>query len=253
MARAGRPSRDGSGDDARSRRSRFAAGRPSVLATVCALVLVACQSPPSHPHDPSVLLRERLIAWREVRAQGWTCEDRAGESSPLVDCERISREIARLAVEFPRNPDVLLANASIAHALRRPEEAQGYLDRLLQIQPIRPDAAVLRSRVALAEGNLRLARRLLEEQIELVPDHAGLREALASVFYLEGETEAARRSLDAAAGLGAPRWRVAYNRGLVAEAEHKLDEAARHYEEALRGAPEFHPARSRLRGLDVDR
>lgn len=226
---------------------------PRALAVACALALPACQSPPGNPHDPSVLLRERLVAWQEVRAQGWTCEERAAESSPLVDCERISGEIALLAVEFPRHPDVLLANASIAHALKRPDQAQGYLDRLLGIQPMRPDAALLRSRIALVDGNLRLARRVLEEQIELVPDHAGLREALASVFYLEGETEAAQRSLDAAARLGAPRWRVAYNRGLIAEAEAELDEAARHYEEALRGAPEFHRARSRLRGLGVGR
>ncbi len=217
------------------------------------LVLLACQTPQENPHDPNVLLRDYLLAWEEGRAKGWNCEERAARSSPLIDCERITRDIARLAVDFPRHPDVLLANASISYAMRRPEEAQAYLDRLIRLQPIEPDAAVLRSRIALGDGNLRLARRILEEQIELVPDHAGLREALASVLYLEGDTEAARRSLSAAARLGAPDWRVAYNRGLVAEAEDKPDEAASHYQEALAAAPEFLQARSRLRGLEADR
>ncbi len=222
-------------------------------AVACALVLVACQSPPRHPDDPSVLLRQRLLAWQSVRDQGWTCEDRVGQSSPLVDCQRITRDIARLAVDFPRHPDILLANASIAHAMRRPREAQGYLSRLLEIQPNQPDAAILMSRIALADGNLRLARRVLDEQIELVPDHAGLREALASVLYLEGNTGDAQRALDAAFRLGAPPWRVAYNRGLIAEAEVRPEAAASYYEEALREAPDFLRARSRLRGLDVGR
>ncbi len=215
--------------------------------------LLACSTPTENPHDPSVLLRDLLAAWQETRDAGWSCEESAAQSSPIIDCERISREIARLAVTFPRNPDILLANASIAHAMRRPEEAQVYLDRLLQIQPIRPDAAVLRSRIAVSDGNLRLARRVLEEQIELVPDHAGLREALASVLYLEGETDAARRSLTTAERLGAPPWRVAYNLGLIAESESRLDEATHHYEEALRHAPDFDPARARLKGLKASR
>ena len=227
--------------------------RWAVAAAACALGMVACETPTENPYDPAVLLRERLLAWQEVRDQGWSCEERATVSSPLVDCERITRDIARLAVDFPRYPDILLANASIAYATRRPDEAQAYLDRLLHLQPSHPDAAVLRSRIALEEGNLRLARRVLEEQIELVPDHAGLREALASVLYLEGDTEAAHRSLDAAEELGAPSWRVAYNRGLIAEAEGKLDEAAGYYEKALSDDPDFVRARSRLRGLYVGR
>jgi Flp pilus assembly protein TadD len=76
-----------------------------------------------------------------------------------------------------------------------------------------------------------------------------LRETYAAALYLTGQTEEARRELDVAADLGAPRWRIAYHLGLIEEASGQVENARRLYGEALAGNPGWAPAQSRLKGL----
>jgi len=216
------------------------------------VVAAACQSPPPpNPHAARSRLEPLLEAWDRARTEDGGCEQRRPTDTPLLDCEAVSQSISQLAVEFPRDPDVLLAAATVRFESGRKEEALKTLDVLRRLQPIHPEAAVLRGRIAIDEGNLRFARRLLEEQRELSPDHAGLWEMLASVAYLEGDYAEADERLDVAARLGAPGWRVAYHRGLVAEASGRPDRASRAYADCLEANPDFAPARSRLRALAV--
>ncbi len=223
-----------------------------VAGFVCVVIVAGCQSTPKpNPLAARTRLEPLLEAWHRARTEDGGCEERRATDTPITDCESVSRGIARLAVEFPRDPEVLLALAVVDFERRRKEDALKTLDVLRSIEPIHPKAAVLRARIAIEEGNLRFARRLLEEQRELTPDHAGLWEMLASVAYLEGEHAEANRSLDIAGRLGAPVWRVAYHRGLVAEASSRSGEAARAYSACLEAAPDFAPASSRLRGLAV--
>ena len=218
----------------------------------CAALLGACLSTPKpNPLAARTRLEPLLEAWNRAQIEDGGCEQRKATETPLTDCEALSRGIARLAVEFPRDPEVLLALAVIEFERGRKEDALKTLDVLRSLEPIHPEAAILRARIAIEEGNLRFARRLLEEQSELKPDHAGLWELLASVAYLEGEYGDADRSLEIASRLGAPAWRVAYHRGLVAEASGRLDRAARAYAACLEASPDFAPAQSRLRGLAV--
>jgi len=219
----------------------------------CIAALAACQStpPPPNPHAARSRLEPLVAAWDRARAEDGGCEQRRPQETPLVDCEAVSREIARLALEFPRDPDVLLAAAVVDFERGRTEDALKTLDVLRSVRSIHPEAVVLRARIAIDEGNLRFARRLLEEQRDLVPDHAGLWELLASVAYLEGEYADADRSLDIAGRLGAPAWRLAYHRGLIAEASGRSERAARAYRACLESAPDFAPARSRLRALEA--
>ena len=111
------------------------------------------------------------------------------------------------------------------------------------------DAAVLRSQIALEEGNIPFAKRLLEQEIKLVPDHAGLHENYAAALYLDGKLPDSRNELTVASTLGAPRWRVAYHLGLIEEASGRRDEASKLYAEALAGNPNWAPAQSRLKAL----
>lgn len=67
---------------------------------------------------------------------------------------------------------------------------------------------------------------------------------------LSSDLEAARNQLTIAFRLGAPRWRVAFNRGLLAEAEGDHDEAAKLYRMTVRDEPDYRPARARLRGIE---
>ena len=233
-----------------SRRDRRFSSLALALATVG--LLAACQSPPPpNPHSARQRLEPLVEAWERARLEDGGCEQRKATETPLIDCEAVSRAILRLAVEFPRDPDVLLAAAVVDFDRGREQSALKTLDVLRRVEPIHPKAAVLRTRIAIDEGNLRFARRLLDEQRELTPDHAGLWEMLASIAYLQGEYAEADRNLVVALRLGAPAWRVAYHRGLVAEASGRLERAARAYADCLEAAPDFAPARSRLRALSV--
>jgi tetratricopeptide (TPR) repeat protein len=142
-----------------------------------------------------------------------------------------------------------MANAVIAYDQHRPQESQQYLDQILSQPRPFPDAAVLRAQIALEEGNVPFARRLLEQEIMLVPDHAGLHEVHAATLFVDRRLDEARAELTRAAALGAPRWRIAYHLGMIEEMSGRPAEAVRLYMEALQGNPAFAAADSRLRGL----
>ena len=201
--------------------------------------------------EPSVRVTKLLDEWVRVREDGGSCAS-GGRKYPFVDCGRVQAAIVALGLEFPTNPEVLLVNAVIAFETHQPDQAESYLDALLELEPSQPGAAVLRSRLALKQGNLPHALRLLKAQLELRPDAADLREALASVYYLSGEFNAARRELTIAERLGAPAWRIAFNRGLIEEAEGKTTEAIDYYRLTLKENPDYKPAHSRLRGLESE-
>ena len=217
-------------------------------------LFVACASSPDPvpgKDDPAVIVQKLLDEWLRVREGGGTCAS-GGSKYPYVDCGRIQAAIERVALDYPTHPEVLLVNAVVAFETNQPEKAASYLDALLEQDPQRPGVAVLRSRLALQQGNLPRAQRLLEAQVRLSPDSADLREALAAVHYLTGEFDKARRELTVAERLGAPAWRVAYNRGLLEEAQGRYLTAIRYYRITINENPEFEPARSRLRGLESE-
>jgi len=166
-----------------------------------------------------------------------------------AECDRLRREIQRLALVCPSHPSTLMANAILAYDDHQPVVAQQFLDRILAQPQTYPDGAALRARIALEEGNLPFAHRLLEQQIRVAPDHAGLREAYGAVFFLEGQLQEASEQLVMAAALGAPGWRIAYHLGLIDEALGRTDEARRHFTESLAGNPAWGPAQSHLNGL----
>jgi predicted Zn-dependent protease len=164
-------------------------------------------------------------------------------------CDRIRQELGRLALVCADHEPTLFANAVLAYDVRRPADAQQYLDLILSKPGSHPDAAVLRARIATEEGNLPYARRMLEQQIRMLPDHPGLHETLGGILYFQKEWPTATRELTAAGMLGSPRWRIAYHLGLIEEAQGHTDNARRLYAEAVQENPQFSAARSRLVGL----
>jgi tetratricopeptide (TPR) repeat protein len=197
-------------------------------------------------YDADKQLASVLQPLEALRAQGCSTAIGRGGGS---DCYRLETEVARLAVVCPGHAPTLMANAVIAYDNHRPEEAQQFLDQILSQSRPYPDAAVLRARIALEEGNAPFARRLIEQQIKLVPDHAGLREVHAATLFLDHRLDEARAELTTAGALGAPRWRVAYHLGVIEEVSGRPEEAARLYTEALQGNPGWAEADSRLRAL----
>ena len=218
-------------------------------------LLFGCASdlkPGQTKDDPQVKLAKLLDEWRKVRDGGGTCAS-GGRRYPYIDCGRIQAGIERLVLEFPTHPEVLLVNAVVAFQTAQPDKAESYLDDLLEQEPRESGAVVLRSRLAIQKGNLPRARRLLDQQILLRPDAADVREAMASVHYLERDFDLAWRELAIAERLGAPTWRIAFNRGLLEEAEGRIEAAISHFRITVEENPEYEPARSRLLGLESER
>lgn len=215
--------------------------------TVAAAVLSsACATgyPPARPVqrqecvNPAAQLAAVLAPYEALRSQGCT-----------QACAPLRREIERLAVVCPTHAPTLMANAVLAYDDERLEFAQQLLDQILGQAGTHPEAAVLRARIAIQEGNLPFAGRMLRDQIRLSPDHAGLHETLGGTLFLSRQYAEATRALTAAAALGAPSWRIAYHLGLVDEAEGRMAAAAQRYTEALAGNPGWALAQSRLNAI----
>jgi len=220
----------------------------SVVAVWFAVTGCATHSPLVYQqcYNADVQLGHELRELEEHRAKGCTEGLSRGGGS---ECDRLELEIARLAVVCPGHAPTLMANAVIAYDEHRPQDSQQYLDQILSQPRPYPDAAVLRAQIALEEGNVPFARRLVEQEIMLVPDHAGLHEVRAATFFVDRRLDDARAELVRAGALGAPRWRVAYHLGMIEELSGHPDQAARLYMEALQGNPAFTAADSRLRAL----
>jgi tetratricopeptide (TPR) repeat protein len=182
-------------------------------------------------------------------------EARGGAPGPehdLADSGRLLNELRRLNQDHPTHVPTLFVLATKTQEAGQRERADAHLDQLFELAPAHPEAGVLRARLALRDGNLSAARRVLEQQIRYTPDHPGLREALGSVLYFAGELEPARRELERARRLGAPTWRVAFNLGLIEEADGNMTLAMERYQVASRLNADFRPAASRLAGLEAE-
>jgi tetratricopeptide (TPR) repeat protein len=197
-------------------------------------------------HAPDAQLANLLTELDAKRANG--CWDGKLHDPPSA-CEDLRRQIERLAVVCPNHAATLMTNAVLAHESGNSAFAQQFLDRIFEMPSNHPDAAALRAQIAIEDGNLPFARRFLEQHIRLAPDHPGLLEVYAATFYLSRRFDDARVVLERAEALGAPRWRIAYHLGLIAEAAGALNEAQKLYREAVEKNPGWAPAQQRLKGL----
>ncbi len=191
-------------------------------------------------------LNESWSALQEARSNPEGCAPDRNGADP---CEALRYRIELLSHECPNDVQTLMANAVLAYDARQMIKAQQLLDHLLSLGIVYPEAAILRGRIAVEEGNVPFALKFVSQQIRISMDTPGLREVLASALYLSKRWEEARSELAVAEALGAPKWRIAYHRGLIEEAAGHLPEAERNYQDALRERPGWKPADSRLKGL----
>lgn len=226
------------------------------MARLALLVLVAtttaCTSM-DHQRDvypePEDRLNFVLTEYDRAKEAGNECFELWDVDHATVDCERVQREVNRLFAEFPENERILMSNAVLAVEKKRTDQAQFYLDQLLNQPGAHPEAAVLRSQIALADGNVNLALELLGREIMLSPDRPELREALAAAYFVKGEYAKSRVVLALAGRLGAPGWRLSYHHGLLFEAENHWVKACQRYNLALEQKADYVPAQTRLIGL----
>ncbi len=197
-------------------------------------------------YDADSRLRHDWEELQEARSTG--C---AIQGNGLDRCESLRLQMEQIGQDCPNDSQALLVNAVLAYDEKQFVKAQQLLDSLFSLRGAYPDAAVLRARLALEEGNTPFALRYLDQQIAVSPDHAGLRELYASALYSVGRLDDARTSLMAAQRLGSPSWRIDYSRGLIEEAAGRPVDARMFYEAALRARPGWSAAQARLRGLDA--
>lgn len=190
---------------------------------------------PDHA-GPDQALRTYMEAYQNAKKEG-------------RDTMPVRREIEKLADRYPYFVLIWEANARLAYNHGELQKARRFLDVVYQMDRNRPEAAVLRSRLAMSDGNLTLARQILQDQIKLAPDHAGLQETLSAVFYFEKKYDQAEEALRLAFKFGGDRTRLNYHRGLIEEARGHTDKAIKHYEEALKGPQSFELAKPRLAAL----
>jgi tetratricopeptide (TPR) repeat protein len=164
----------------------------------------------------------------------------------------IRLKIEQLSGQFPTHIPTLMACAVLAVESKEYAKAQSYLDHVLAQETVNPNAVVLRSKLAMQEGNLSLAKRMLLKQIHLTPDNYQLRETYAAALYLTAEYEEATKNLLLAEKLGSPKGRVKYHLGLIEEAKGNKNVAMTYYKSALSSEPPFKPANPRLKALEIE-
>lgn len=234
-------------------RMQILSGTAAVLAL---LVLVGCATKPPPTDcgkgDPDVKVADLHSAWLTAPS----CTLHAG--APMADGSKtrsrafLRRQAQNLSFRHPTHVPTRMLLAAMAYDANDPIDATRHLDYLLRLQPTHPEAAILRSRISIEEGNMPHAVRLLESQIRLRPDHAGLREALASAYFMTHDYELAQASLNAAETLGGRPERIAFNRGLIAEEQGDAESARRYYQLAEQHSPGWPRPMERLAGLQTD-
>jgi predicted Zn-dependent protease len=222
--------------------------RWTTLALLGAALLTGCQTmrPPrdASAADPDAEVAEIRNAWATQPASGMY----AGQESTMP---ALRARVESVAFNNPRHVGCRYLAALMAYQDNDRVVAVHHLDDLLALDPTNAEAAALRARIALEDGNTPYAVSMLEDRVHLRPDHAGLRETQASAYYLDGQLDKASDALNEAERLGAAKERVAYNRGLIAEAQGKTATAAENYRAALAVKPYWDLPKERLKGLGM--
>lgn len=127
--------------------------------------------------------RMTLASAQQLQAQG-----RGAEATALLEASLARGE---------GGPDDLMLLADWAAARGEPDKAGGYYQRVLAVQPGRPEARLGVIESAVAEGNLAKARHMMAVQVPpLAADDSNAQRRLAAVWVALGEHDHAAALLD---------------------------------------------------------
>lgn len=210
------------------------------------VLFTGCSGLAPHPRSTSSDPDVRLHALLEQLERARPSLALRDAEEVVMDSGRLRVEIERLTLEFPAHRSSLLASAQLAYEPGESEKAAVYLDRVRRLGDRDGSASVLRARIALEEGAVGVARRMIEDQLQRTPDASGLYEVLAAVHFANADLDACAVALSSAESLGADPARVAYLRGLVADQRGDRSAARSAYERALALDAGFDAASARL-------
>ena len=143
----------------------------------------AAWSADMHALQQRIQRRVTLASAQQLQAQG-----------------RVTEATAMLEASLARGeggPDDLILLADWAAARGEPEKARGYYQRVLAIQPGRPEARLGVIESAVAEGNLTKARHMMTVQVpQVAADDSNAQRRLAAVWVALGDHDQAAVLLD---------------------------------------------------------
>jgi tetratricopeptide (TPR) repeat protein len=202
--------------------------------------------------DPNVRLEAILDELYDARAKE---RGEIDEEHPDYDDIRptavVLRDLETLSFDFPDHPGVRYACGAAAYATGNKRQAEAHLDAALSANPRLTEAAALRARLSIEEGNYPRAQRLVSDGLLLAPDSADLVLLRAQLQDLAGDAQGALVSIDLAQRLGTEEWRADYHRALVYENLGLVGEAEAALRRSLEAQPDFAQARARLNRLEA--
>ncbi|MEN5035400.1 cellulose synthase complex outer membrane protein BcsC [Pseudomonas sp. TWI929] len=136
-----------------------------------------------HALEQRIRRRMTLASAQQLQAQG-----RSAEATALLEAGLARGE---------GSPDDLMLLAEWAAARGEPGKARSYYQRVLAVQPGRPEARLGLIESAVAEGNLAQARHMLGVQVpQLAADDSNAQRRLSAVWVALGEHDQAARQLE---------------------------------------------------------
>jgi tetratricopeptide (TPR) repeat protein len=214
---------------------------------VCMLAACSSQSNIEQAFQPNVDL-DKVLAGHQINQGQINCDD---YRHAISDCDALTAELAALHLRYPSHRRIMLATAVMYYEVSKIQDSQVLLDKLLGQNRPAPEAAILRAQIAMAEGSVKTARSILLKQLDMLPDHANLYEALSATYYLEGRYKKAQDVLHNANQLGATSWRISYHLGLINEGQQQFSQACYYYRQALESNAGHRGATARLLNLSL--
>ena len=157
---------------------------------------------------------------------------------PMVDCYRLASELSALYLKYPNHQRTIMASALLEFEIGNTNTSQQLLDLILSKRGAYPEAAILRSRIAMEEGNLNLARTIITRQLNITPYNPSLYELQAAYYYLEGKYVKALLAIRSAERFMGNHWRISYHRGIIYEAQKDWYKACKEYTGILKVQPD---------------
>lgn len=204
----------------------------NTLSFLVVLFITGCASVDFLPIlNPDAALNE-LVERYEIKQNGINCY---GEKK--IDCAGAASELQQLLLANPNHTNTQVLASSVFLYSGRQIQAQVVLDELVN-QYLPPLVAlIMRTDMALNEGNIKLAQRLNEQAITLYASNPKPYLQKASIYYIEGSYKQALSYLSTSLRFGLEDSIYYYHLGLINQVRNQLDQACNYYKQSLSLSP----------------
>jgi tetratricopeptide (TPR) repeat protein len=220
------------------------------IVVIMSLIMSGCATQPQKlvKFDANNELVSIMARYNVSTRDSMNCAERFGSQ---IDCMTLLDELEQLMSHAPGNSKVMTITALLQYQLGRTLESQYTLDQVLAIPKPAPEAAILRARLALQHGNFALVKRIISNQIGMLPSYGPLYEILALNYYLQGQYPKALAELDKSRMMSSDTWSTDYHYGLIHQVMENTASACAAFEQVLTVNPDHTASKSRLTQLKI--